>query len=51
MKEKEMKLLRMIREQSDPEHALVTAAKIILGFLKQHESSEALDSVYPQEHD
>lgn len=41
MKENEIALLNMIRENEKPEQALMTATIIILGFLKQHESSEA----------
>lgn len=40
MKENEIELLNMIRENDNPRQALMTAATIILGFLKQHESSE-----------
>lgn len=35
-----MELITLIRENDDPEQALMTAAVIILGLLKQHESSE-----------
>ena len=35
-----MELINMIRENDNPGQALMTAAVIILGFLKQHESSE-----------
>lgn len=38
MTENEKELIRMIRENDNPEQALMTAAVIILGFLKQHES-------------
>ena len=38
MTENEKELIKMIRENDNPEHALMTAAVIILGFLKQHES-------------
>lgn len=41
MRENEIELLKMIRENDKPERALMTAAVIILGFLKQHGSSEA----------
>ena len=40
MSENEIELLKLIRENDNPETALMTAAVIILGFLKQHESSE-----------
>ena len=36
----QIELIRMIRENDNPEQALMTAAVIILGYLKQHESSE-----------
>ena len=39
MTENEKELIRMIRENDNPEQALMTATVIILGFLKQHESS------------
>ena len=35
-----MELIRVIRENDNPELALMTAATIILGYLKQHESFE-----------
>ena len=35
-----MELIRLIRENDNPEQALMAAATIILGYLKQHESSE-----------
>ena len=35
-----MELIRIIRENDNPEQALMAAATIILGYLKQHESSE-----------
>ena len=38
MTENEIALLNMIRENEHPEQALMTAAVIILGFLKQLES-------------
>ena len=40
MTENERELIKLIRENDNPEQALMTAAVIILGFLKQHESSE-----------
>ena len=40
MTENEMKLIELIRENDNPEQALMAAAVIIVGFLKQHESSE-----------
>ena len=41
MTENEKELIRLIRENDNPERALMTATLIVLGFLKQHESSEA----------
>ena len=35
-----MELIRIIRENDNPEQALMVAATIILDYLKQHESSE-----------
>ena len=40
MTENEKELIRIIRENDNSEQALLTATAIILGFLKQHESSE-----------
>ena len=45
MTETEVELIRMIRENDNPEQALMTAAVIILGFLKQSESSSTQDPV------
>ena len=42
--ENEKKLINMIRENDNPEQALMTASVIILGFLKQHGSSVAQES-------
>ena len=41
-------LICMIRECDNQEQALITATAIILGFLKQLESSEAQAVVCPQ---
>ena len=38
--ENELELIKLIRENDNPERALMVAATIILGYLKQHESSE-----------
>ena len=43
----EVELLKLIRENDAPEQALMTAAVIILGFLKQHESSEEQVAAVP----
>lgn len=40
MTENEKQLIDLIRENDNPEEALMTATVIILGFLKLHESSE-----------
>lgn len=40
MTENEKELIRLIRENDNPGQALMAAAVIILGFLRQHESSE-----------
>lgn len=40
MTENEKELIKLIRENDNPEQALMTAAVIILGYLKQHGSSE-----------
>ena len=48
MTDNEMELIKIIRENDNPEKALMAAAVIILGFLKQHESSEGQAPVYPQ---
>ena len=40
MSEHEKELLNIIRENDNPERALMTATLIVLGFLKQHGSSE-----------
>ena len=50
MTENEKELISIIRENDNPEQALMTATVIILGFLKQHESSEAASSACLQAH-
>ena len=35
-----MELIKLIRENDNPEQALMAATLVILGYLKQHESSE-----------
>ena len=40
MTDNEKELIKLIRENDNPENALITAAVIILDFLKQHESFE-----------
>lgn len=50
MTNKEIELITMIRENDTPEKALMTAATIILGFLKQLGSSEAQAADCLREH-
>lgn len=40
LSENGLELIRIVRENDNPEQAIMTAAVIILGYLKQHESSE-----------
>lgn len=47
MKQHEIELIELIRENDNPEQALMTAATIILGYLKQHGSSEEQAAVAP----
>ena len=47
MNQNEIELIELIRENDNPEQALMTAATIILGFLKQHGSSEEQAAVVP----
>jgi hypothetical protein len=49
MSDNQMELLTIIRENDNPASALMTATLIILGFLKQHESSEEQVVAVPQE--
>ena len=44
MTENEKELINMIRENDNPTRALMTATLIVLGFLKQHGSSEGQES-------
>ena len=50
MKKKDKELIELIRENDKPDQALMVAATIILGFLKQHGSSEEQDPVCLQVH-
>ena len=50
MTENEMELIKLIRGNDNPEQALMTAAVIIVGFLKQHGSSEVQDPAFLQAH-
>ena len=45
MTDNEMELIKIIRENDNPEQALMAAAVIIFGFLKQHGSSEVQAAV------
>ena len=49
MTNNEIELINLIRENDNPELALITATTIIIGFLKQHESFEGQAVAYPQE--
>lgn len=51
MTENEKELIKIIRENDNPEQALMAATVIILGFLKQHESSVRQAVVYHLVHD
>ncbi len=48
MLENEQELIQLIRENDNPVQALMAATVIVLGFLKQHESSEEQAVVYLQ---
>lgn len=49
MTDNEKELLNIIRENDNPEQAIVTAVETILSFLKRHESSVGQVSVGLQE--
>lgn len=49
MTDNEKELINMIRETDNPGHALMTAAVIVLGYLRQHESSATQGSADLQE--
>ena len=49
MSNNELELINMIRENDNPEQALMTATIIVLGYLKQHESFEEQVAVGLQE--
>jgi hypothetical protein len=40
-----MELIKLVRENDNPEQALLTATLVILEFLKQHESFEEQSAV------
>lgn len=50
MTDNESDLIRMIRENDNPEKALMTATAIIINFLKQQRSSVEQASVVLREH-
>ena len=45
MSENNIELIKLVRENNDPEQALLTATLVILGYLTQHESSEEPSAV------
>ena len=47
MTENELKLLELIRENDNPEEAIVTAVSIITSFLEQEQSYLGQAPVYP----
>jgi len=50
MTENEKELIKMIRETDNPGQALMTAGVIIIGFLRQLESSEVQESAVLREY-
>jgi hypothetical protein len=50
MTDNEMELIKIIRENDNPEQALMTAAVIIVNFLKQRGSFEVQAAVVPPAH-
>lgn len=48
MTDNEKELIKLIRENDNPEQALMTATVIILNYLKQHESSQIQVPAYLQ---
>ena len=50
MTDNEKELIRIIRENDNPEQALMTATAIILDFLKQHGSFEVQAVAAPRAH-
>ena len=50
MTENQKELIELIRENDSPKQALMAAALVIIGFLKQHESSVVQASVGLQGH-
>ena len=50
MTENEKELINLIRENDNPSQALMTAAVIVLGYLKQNGSSVEQAAVDPRAH-
>jgi hypothetical protein len=50
MTENEIKLINIIRENDNPDEAILTAVNTILLFLEQHESSVGQAPAYPLGH-
>ena len=50
MTENELNLLKLIRENDNPEEAIITAVNIITSFLEQEKSFEAQAPVYLPAH-
>lgn len=50
MTDNEIELITLIRENDNPTTALMTAAVIVLGYLKQHESNSKQAAVGLQVH-
>ena len=48
MTENELNLIKLIRENDNPEQALRTAVETILSFLERHESSQEPSAVCPR---
>lgn len=48
MTNNEIELLELIRENDNPERALMTATLIVLGYLKQHGSFEEQAAACPR---
>ncbi len=49
MTDNQIELIRLIRENDNPDRALMAAAVIVLGFLKQHESDSKQVAAAPRE--
>ena len=49
MTDNEKELINIIRDTDNPGQALLTAAVIVLGYLRQHESSVTQESAVLQE--